>query len=1177
MALFWNRNSKENTKGEYDIFLPKFNTELNYNKGKEGEWVSCKDTVFGDLAERFPVNNFTQLTDDEFSIPSPWAKYILFEMSLLKPFNDEVHERVLSEWRGLIALLASSKQINIPVEIEVVDLGMEDGIETDFFKVLVETMPRNALFGEDSDSRQAGLICIRDEYAKKHLIGMVSKSTIVCTPYVIDAYASTLLAKRAPWCFRMGRFIDPLLICREQDVFTGLYLWIDTVFNSVQNEAKSNTSLDFKSGRTDFNKILKKYLDDVEKKLKQTNGNIVIASRKNRNIVTNSVFDIVDLYYKNNLSAKNSDFEVMVDGNPTKLLLVSEKLGNYSYTSEKALDMFLFESVRYIDWNPSIESGIDKIAGVSVPEGYYIMNAKDIFLPNLYLLPFSDYFNTEKSLISTIDYNGKPYSVIWPVNEKIFEYIPADLIKRSLSIEINELSITVSVKLMLRGPEFLKPRKDTNVIQEIFSRTYRNSSFGTDGAQDEIILSLRDLNNITIWPYRKFIKDNRNLWSRYTILSVADKFETRAERYQLEPVYSKDTEIIRNITYDKINSAYDYGISIATNLPIYMKVKVLDNPDSGYQTLNAGVIFMKDVPNTDCAGNATVDLAVDFGTSSTTVYMKENDRAPSFVIFGKRYDVDHSRSGDGVLVKEKETQDINDDIYSILIDEDKFGAINDKYFIPEYYLNKDIYLSVFERLSSSTEKDEKDDYLINNTFELGHIFFLSKRDLKDLRANNFSRDLKWGGNQNEEAKAYLLQIMLQSVFRVMCKGFNCINWRFSYPTALGRQKIDGFESRITKNIDAIKLAVSCEMKLVKYASESEASAIFYQKANVFKVPGPNDVFVCIDIGGGSTDISIWKDDFHQCGNKAQSSIAFASRVMFLNEMMRCREVFTRLFSDDFLNEINKQKDIFNFYTEIESSLFQNFNLLHEKFTSYTEEVHKSLFVKKLSIGFSGIFYYVYLLLVNLNESKKLDEFHNIVFFLSGNGSRCVEWLPKKVVTAISKQMKYQLKQKFGFDGNVSIEYNPEALKTEAGKGLLYMKPNQSQRAFSADSEEKDINEVVISGESVFLDYNSGNTSEYSWDTDLKSLNENDEGLKKLLHELKSIRIDPECQKIWDFITFCNEVLKNAEIKDRISIKDSKLKDIFSEAEKNIKESIVDKNRFEPVFISILKALIEKIN
>src|SRR5690606_5342198 len=60
------------------------------------------------------------------SVPSPWARLLLFEQALYSELHP-VHHKIVSEWRGLLGVVALDQYLKLGLEAAPVDVGSGRG------------------------------------------------------------------------------------------------------------------------------------------------------------------------------------------------------------------------------------------------------------------------------------------------------------------------------------------------------------------------------------------------------------------------------------------------------------------------------------------------------------------------------------------------------------------------------------------------------------------------------------------------------------------------------------------------------------------------------------------------------------------------------------------------------------------------------------------------------------------------------------------------------------------------------------------------------------------------------------------------------------------------------------------------------------------------------------------
>lgn len=118
-------------------------------------------------------------------------------------------------------------------------------------------------------------------------------------------------------------------------------------------------------------------------------------------------------------------------------------------------------------------------------------------------------------------------------------------------------------------------------------------------------------------------------------------------------------------------------------------------------------------------------------------------------------------------------------------------------------------------------------------------------------------DLKWSTNEKEldAASDFLTQFMVMTAAELLAKGEDPAKseWRFSIPEAMSHNKRSTFEADIIAALRSLGKDLD-EEGMGELKSEGLAAASYMLKAEKFVTDGLN---IILDIGGGTTDMTIW--------------------------------------------------------------------------------------------------------------------------------------------------------------------------------------------------------------------------------------------------------------------------------------------------------------------------------
>ena len=431
--------------------------------------------------------------------------------------------------------------------------------------------------------------------------------------------------------------------------------------------------------------------------------------------------------------------------------------------------------------------------------------------------------------------------------------------------------------------------------------------------------------------------------------------------------------------------------------PEDMKItKTSDFPDMmicNYKNEDAGFLFIKtpDVISPDAA--KTWNVGIDFGTSSTTVYKKElPDGAPSAT----------------VTLKDRLLQITDSGALRSLVQDD-------------FLSNQDEETPLFSLFQENSIGIPPKDPI--KPLEDGRIYFVPE-DYK-LKENVFS-NLKWSDHpvDRKRTQAYLGQICLQCAAEAAANSVSEINWRFSYPIAFSNADKANFEI-ICKTAANNISETGFQIANVSIETESIVTAKFFNDEFGF-----GDGSVCIDIGGETSDISIWQNNT-LCW---QTSIRFAGRHIFLDLLKHKPSLLEDFLTDPKDTTFYSQADIW-----IDKRINNSEQSLQEIFALYGGQIQNTPFVPLIGLGISGLFYYVGLILNYLGEKTEFKKtMPNI--YIGGNGARILHWLENGAFKPNSdscRHLKGILLTASGFDPEsyFDLEITPNP-KHEAAAGLV---------------------------------------------------------------------------------------------------------------------------------------------
>ena len=421
----------------------------------------------------------------------------------------------------------------------------------------------------------------------------------------------------------------------------------------------------------------------------------------------------------------------------------------------------------------------------------------------------------------------------------------------------------------------------------------------------------------------------------------------------------------------------DKKVKKTTHFPEAMVCKYKAPNSPNYE--EAGILLIS-APDSLINRGSTWTVGIDFGTSSTTVYRKDpqnQQEEPQRVVF------------DSHLFQVTNSDNLRVRLY-------------DDFLSPRS--ERTPFFSLFHNFLDSENKKKL------KPLRDGHIYFLNDyRFLDNDRtfgsAGNIVTDLKWSAEPRDRirARAFLEQLCLQCTAEAVTKGARTINWRFSYPIAFSDDDRGQFQNIWRSITNACVQATGLLRGEVNSEPESVVAAKFF--ASTRQSPTATGAFasgaVCIDIGGETSDISIWQD--HEL--YWQTSLKFAGRHLFL-DLLRANPEFLENFGFDsedikLLKLLKDESTPGDFYAQADAWIDASINnsgqdlenVLQDKFGIYGGNADVKTFVQLIAMGVSGLLYYVGLVLNYLAKNKGLERRMPSIY-IGGNGSRILDWIAR---------------------------------------------------------------------------------------------------------------------------------------------------------------------------------------
>jgi hypothetical protein len=254
---------------------------------------------------------------------------------------------------------------------------------------------------------------------------------------------------------------------------------------------------------------------------------------------------------------------------------------------------------------------------------------------------------------------------------------------------------------------------------------------------------------------------------------------------------------------------------------------------------------------------------------------------------------------------------------------------------------------------------------------------------------------KW--KEIEYQKPFLKEIALLISCNATAAGATRINWHVSYPSAFSRNEAKSYRKCWTDLCAELRVDTGIVHQFVEDSGEgglqTEAVAFASYFGNYLDRAMVHTA--CLDIGGGTTDMSIWQDNtlLHQV------SIPFAGRDLG-TQLMQLKPAFIRLLlsgnsTGEIANNETTHKQDPNFNSDLDNRLrYGSEALLKDRMPILRAQQETQLieFASIMSICFAGIYHYLGLVLRGLSNEGSLKKQTAMPVYMGGNGARFMNWL-----------------------------------------------------------------------------------------------------------------------------------------------------------------------------------------
>jgi hypothetical protein len=568
---------------------------------------------------------------------------------------------------------------------------------------------------------------------------------------------------------------------------------------------------------------------------------------------------------------------------------------------------------------------------------------QDLFLPELFFITQSNALPggmLPKGMESLSQiYEGKNITPLLPIHPVLLDYLTAEDLIALLEVQQVRGNQGPMLRFLLDLP--------LAGVMEGPPLTYRISKdYTLKKAQ-----AIAEVPVLEIWPNFR-----RAGWQDYHVFFYDQNLDT----FQINVAKTEEAHLFKGVgsfhypTYSFPDTESNCQLIQLPEFPSFIDCRGQDNSPQG-------IILLKQPPELNLQKNSAWKVGVDFGTSFTNVYVERHGVIEQLKLEPQHYQVTESSS------------------------EIRQTALYE-YFIAS---TMDMHLSTV--LTTRGGKGE--------TFPIldGRIFI--PRDSSTFKPNDDSwirTNLKWSPDNLNYNRLFLKHLMLQISAQAASDNISEIQWAISYPSAFSRNDIRTYARNwqiLTQGLQASTgMVYHCPEQddLSHFRTEGLAIAQYFADFELPGVKPPLDLVntTCIDIGGGTSDISIWEQNqlLHQC------SVRLAGKDLFSQFIQMNPGFLERKFKVGQIDEWKKLQG-FQFYVKLDVLMRRESEgwLKNARDRFETDPEFQGL-EQLITIGVAGLYYYVGLLLQVLHQEGKYTTPEITPVYVGGNGSRLFNWL-----------------------------------------------------------------------------------------------------------------------------------------------------------------------------------------
>lgn len=910
------------------LFLPQLDIDANIAMpNRAGLWDRKEHSVLLGISDGITIAE-AEKSRGISSVPDIWARPLMFQTAL-KPGAKSAHplrERILQEWRGLLSLLALSRIKNYPIEIVPVAI-MNDT----FSNALRSLAPAPVQLEEDKKYLWTDILMIRYENIP---LGAFSPSTLV---YTGNDYREKLKSKGLVLKDDEGYLREP----EHPEDLKAVGEWVSNLQRMLKTVMDGSENNPDQQNVETIHDLIKEWLKDIRKKLfleenEEIDSDDVVVAQELFEPLTEKTRDVLDKYrvYHNLLCPlRKADAKARAFHSDMALAL---QLGrNRSQYQEVVVitanllgkNIKIWENIRLRDLGGDVQKCLDRYfkeasgkmidrENIGQHQAIWI-RPEQFFLTDTLVKAKQGKFLTDREG----NYNlGTKY--VLPFRKEILQYFSPEQVQSVLKPRYKEEP---------EGVRFSFSLPIINGTEERVEKLYRQK----DVEAGDATVAEMDVPVIEIFP--NYLDKH---WRRHYL------FSNHAEQLMLYPVIDaaepKITSRVQEIDAGDDRREKVAIVEISSDNAFPEGIEISRQPGGA----PLGLVLVER-PLEPREPDKSWKIGIDFGTSNTNVFRQSNteERAEQWHFDLRKHIRRISAAPEQVR---QETLA--------------------KAFVPDGEI--DLPTPTTLRIFTLARKEN----LLLDYF----IYFPTEY----RSPHNVYSDIKWDTEQEKKTIYFIESLLFLLLVEIVSERISQIELACSYPKAFSETNIAVFKGdweRILKKMlddsdcvvrryhgtgDIHKLRCSGPF----YETEGIASGEYFASektiTNLDERAKKTIGAICLDVGGGTTDISIWFED----NIVADTSVLLAGRQIS-QLLQRNDQVRELLFSHQACLALYEKKNEPAFFAaRMNVILKQEERQIQENLLTHANKSDIQWLRKMLAIEFCAIGFYTAMLTAATDRS-----------------------------------------------------------------------------------------------------------------------------------------------------------------------------------------------------------------